>query len=68
MGEGPNLKPPASCTLHSWLSIAFLPFYMAFYFKPFVNLGTVHFTSGRGGGGGGAGVFRGVGGMKKLMA
>ena len=51
MGEGPNLTPPTSCTLHSWLPIAFLPFYMAFYFKPFVNLGTVHFTSGRGGGG-----------------
>ena len=50
MGEGPNLTPPTSCTLHSWLPIAFLPFYMAFYFKPFVNLGTVHFTSGRGGG------------------
>ena len=51
MGEGPNLTPPTYCTLHSWLPIAFLPFYMAFYFKPFVNLGTVHFTSGRGGGG-----------------
>ena len=31
--------------------MAFLPFYMAFYFKPFVNLATVHFTSGREGGG-----------------
>ena len=66
MGEGPNLTPPTSCTLHSWLPIAFLPFYMAFYFKPFVNLGTVHFTSGRGGGG--LRGFEGVGGMKKLMA
>lgn len=64
MGEGPNLKPPSSCTLHSWLPIAFLPLYMAFYFKPFVNLGTVHFISGRGG----SWDLRGVGGMKKLMA
>ena len=65
MGEGPNLKPPISCTLHSWLSMAFLPFYMAFYFKPFVNLGTVHFTSGGGGGGGGGRGFGGGGGHEK---
>lgn len=64
MGEGPNLTPPTSCTLHSWLPIAFLPFYMAFYFKPFVNLGTVHFTSGGGGGGGLLG-FEGGGGHEK---
>ena len=62
MGEGPNLTPPTSCTLHSWLPIAFLPFYMAFYFKPFVNLGTVHFTSG--GGGGGLLGFEGGGGSR----
>ena len=61
MGEGPNLTPPTSCTLHSWLPIAFLPFYMAFYFKPFVNLGTVHFTSG----GGGLLGFEGGGGHEK---
>ena len=64
MGEGPNLKPPAYCTLHSWLSMAFLPFYMAFYFKPFVNLATVHFTSGREGGGG-SWDLRGGGGHEK---
>ena len=52
MGEGPNFKPPASCTLHSWLPVAFLPLYMAFSLKPFVNLGTVHFLSGGGGGAG----------------
>ena len=63
MGEGPNLTPPTSCTLHSWLPIAFLPFCMAFYFKPFVNLGTVHFTSG--GGGGGLLGFEGGGGHEK---
>ena len=51
MGEGPNLKPPASCTLHYWLPVAFQSFYMAFSLKPFVNLGTVHFLSGGGGGG-----------------